>query len=130
VALDEKALRKPEFTEGSKVVLGDGQEWTLPDYTYCFFPDYDESGRIVANGHTSYGPDADADLDVWLGSAEVEPIARINAQMRVVSNLLLKNYDLKITDLQILLRKNNADDNLREMWAAVTRAVLGISPKA
>lgn len=128
--LDEKALRKPEFTEGSRVALADGQEWTLPEYTYCFYPDYDESGRIVASGRTSYGPDVDADLDVWLGAADVEPIERIGAQMRVVGDLLLRNYDLDITALQTLLRKNNADETSCEMWAAIVRAVLGLAPKA
>jgi hypothetical protein len=128
--LDEKALRKPGFTEGSRVTLGDGQEWTLPEYTYCFYPDSDEDGRIVASGRTSYGHDHDADLDVWLGSAEVEPVDRISAQMRVVSNLLLQNYNLEMADLQVLLRKNNADEASRDTWAAITRAVLGLSPKA
>ena len=122
--LDEKALRKPEFTEGVRVTLGDGQEWTLPEYSYSFYPEYDDSGRIVAGGRTSYGADADADLDAWLGSAEVAPLDRIAAQMRVASNLLLRNYSLGIADLQVLLRKNNAEDASRAMWEALTRAVL------
>lgn len=128
--LDEKALRKPEFAEGTRVVLGDGQEWSLPEYTYTFFPVIDEAGRIVAGGRTSYGADVDADLDVWLGSAEVEPIERISAQMRVISNLLLRNYDLDVDALQVLLRKNNAEEANREMWTGIVNAVLGCSPKA
>lgn len=128
--LDEKALRKPGFTEGSKATLGDGQEWTLPEYVYCFYPDYDENGRIVATGQTSYGPDADADLEVWLGSAEVEPIQRINAMMRVSAGLLLRNYDLDLPALRVLLKKSNSDEASREMWQGLTRAVLGLTPKA
>lgn len=128
--LDEKALRKPGFSEGSRVVLGDGQEWTLPEYTYSFYPEYGEDGRITAGGRTSYGPEVDADLDVWLGSAEVEPIDRIGAQMRVVSGLLLRNYDLDLPALQVLLKKNNADESSRKVWEGVVHAVLGVSPKA
>ncbi len=128
--LDEKALRKPGFTEGTRVTLADGQEWSIPEYVYEFFPDYDESGRIVASGRASFGAETDADLDVWLGSAEVEPIDRIGAMMRVASNLLLKNYDLDMPALRSLLRKNSADEKSREVWDGLTRAVLGLSPKA
>lgn len=128
--LDEVALRKPEFTEGIRVTLGDGQEWAIPEYTYDFFPDYDENGRIFANGRTSYGPDLDADLNVWLGSVEVEPIERVNAMMRVAGGLLLKNYDLQLADLQVLLRKNNSDEKACDVWKGLCQAVMGIAPKA
>lgn len=128
--LDEKALRRDGFTEGIRVVLGDGQEWSLPEHVFCTFPDYDEDGRIVAGYRVFYGEDADADLDAWFGSAEVDPDERENAKMRLASSLLLRNYDLDLPALRTLLRKSGADSASVEMWTGLTRAVLGLSPKA
>ena len=128
--LDELALRKEGFEEGTRVVLADGQEWSIPEYTFIFMPEYGEDGRITAGGRASFGADVDADLDVWLGSVDVQPIERLSAMMRVACELLTKNYNLDISALQTLLKKDGGDPANREMWAELTRAVQGLSPKA
>ena len=126
--LDEKALRKDGFQDGARIVLGDGQEWSIPEYVYVFIPEYDNDGRIVAGGRASFG-EVDADLDIWLGSADVDPYERISAMMRVACHLIMRNYELDIAALQVLLPRNSSDPANRDMWAALTRAVQGLSPK-
>ena len=79
--LDEKALRKPGFSEGYRVTLADGQEWTLPKPKIRFKPKVVD-GKVEVGGGPSFGPEFDQQLDILFGVVDVEPIERLRDQVR------------------------------------------------
>ena len=54
-ALDEQSLRRPEFTEGRKVTLGDGQEWVFPQPHAILYPVFGPDRKISLGFGYSYG---------------------------------------------------------------------------
>ena len=51
--MKESEKRSAEFSEGTPVVLADGQSWWFPKPRLRFFPARDESGKIaMGGGHT------------------------------------------------------------------------------
>jgi hypothetical protein len=71
MSLDERSLRKPGFSEGSKVTLADGQEWVLPKPRIRFKPRIVD-GKVEIGGGSSFGPEFDDKLDILLGVAEAD----------------------------------------------------------
>ena len=97
--LDEKSLRKPGFSEGLKVILADGQEWTLPKPRIRFKPRIVD-GKVEIGGGPSFGPEFDDKLDILFGVAEADPAERLRVKFEVAVRLLAANYDLEARRLR------------------------------
>lgn len=129
--LDEQALRRPEFTDGHRVALGDGQEWTFPKAIVRFIPVAAPGGGVKLGQAPPYGPDYQAELETLLNGHEDTAEGRYNevvAIMQLAAKLLLRNYDLTIEQLQTLLYYD-VDGSTRPMWDAIDQIVVGLSPK-
>jgi hypothetical protein len=87
MSLDERSLRKPGFSEGSKVTLADGQEWVLPKPRIRFKPRIVD-GKVEIGGGSSFGPEFDDKLDILLGVAEADPAERLRVKFEVAVRLL------------------------------------------
>jgi hypothetical protein len=127
--LDEKALRKPTFSEGYKVTLADGQEWTFPKPRIRFRPRIGPDGRVEVGGGPSFGPEYDQQMDVLFGVVEAEPIERLRVKFEIAVRLLRANYELSDLDLGELLELEPGDAANDERWEQITRVVMAISPK-
>ncbi len=127
--LDERALRRPEFTAGPEVVLGDGQAWTLPRPTLRLFPVRDADGRIAVGGGPSFGAEYEALMDELAGCEADDATARLTVQFRMAALLLTRNYDLSDRDLRELLVVDAEDPACRERWRAINQAMTGRAPK-
>ena len=126
--LDERALRKPEFSEGHRVVLADGQEWTFPKPRIRFKPRICD-GKVEIGGGPSFGPEFDDQLDILFGIVEAEPIERLRVKFEMAIRLLQANYELTDSDLGELLELEPGDASNDERWKQITRVVMAISPK-
>jgi hypothetical protein len=125
---DERALRRPTFSEGYKVTLADGQEWTLPKPKMRFKPQIVD-GKVEVAGGPSFGPEFDEQLDVLFGVVDVEPIERLRVKFEVAVRLLSANYDLKPEDFGELIVLEPDDETSDQRWEQLTRAIMGIAPK-
>lgn len=122
--LDEKALRRAEFTDGPKVTLGDGQEWTFPTAVMVFYPARDAEGTVRLNGTETYGLDYLDQLEAMFESDDVAE--RMTIQLRLAVDLLTRNYDLDDRALRRLLPMS-MDGSTREMWQALAAVLTGTS---
>jgi hypothetical protein len=126
--LDERALRKPEFSEGHRVVLADGQEWTLPKPRIRFKPRICD-GKVEIGGGPSFGPEFDDQLDILFGIVEADPAERLRVKFEVAVRLLAANYHLgprQFAELIVLEPGEPASD---ERWEQLSNAIMGIAPK-
>ncbi|OJW18807.1 MAG: hypothetical protein BGO49_17440 [Planctomycetales bacterium 71-10] len=127
--LDERSLRRPGFSAGPEVTLGDGGRWSLPIPTLRLFPIRGEDGRIAVGGGPSFGAEFEALMDE-LSDCDLEDTpARLTIQFRMAALLLLRNYDLSDRDLRDLLIIDAEDQECRERWQAINRAMTGRVPK-
>lgn len=126
--LDERALRRETFSEGHKVALADGQEWTFPKPKMRFRPKVVD-GKVDVDGGPSFGPEYDASLDVLFGVVDVEPIERLRVKFEMAVRLLGANYDLTPEDFASLIVLEPDDPASDERWEQLTRAIMGIAPK-
>jgi hypothetical protein len=127
--LDELALRKPGFSEGYKVALADGQEWTFPKPRIRFRPKIGADGKVEVGGGPSFGPEYDRQLDVLFGVTEAEPVEQLRVKFEVAVRLLSANYDLTAEQLGDLVVFEPGDEPAEERWEQLSRAVMGIAPK-
>ncbi len=65
--LDEKALRKPGFSEGYRVTLADSQEWTLPKPKIRFKPKVVD-GKVEVGGARRSAPSSTSSSTFCLAS--------------------------------------------------------------
>lgn len=129
--LDERSLRRPTFTEGHQVALGDGQEWTFPKVVLRLVPRLDPDGSIKVGEGPPYGADYQVELNRLLDGCDDTPEGRyreIEAMMQLAAKLLLRNYDLSFDQLSALLYYD-VDGSTAEMWRALDRVVVGLAPK-
>ena len=126
--LDEKSLRKPEFSAGVKVTLADGQDWTLPKPRIRFMPRIID-GKVEIGGGPSFGPEFDDKLDILFGVSEADPCERLRVKFEVAVRLLAANYDLKPEDFAELIVLEPADPASDERWEQLCDAMMGIAPK-
>ncbi len=128
MALDEKALRKPSFSEGYKVTLADGQEWTLPKPRIRFKPSIVD-GKVEVTGAPTFAPEFDEALDVLYGVKVVEPIEHLRVKFEMAVRLLSANYDLQSEDLVNLIVLEPGNESSDERWEQLSRVIMGIAPK-
>jgi len=126
--LDEKALRKPGFTEGHKVTLADGQEWTFPRPRIRLKPRIVD-GKVEIGGGPSFGPEYDDQLDALFGAVEVDPVERLRVKFEMAVRLLSANYDLKHEDYSELIVLEPGEPASDDRWEQLSNVLLGIAPK-
>lgn len=126
---DEPSLRRPEFSEGPRVVLGDGREWTLPRPRLRLFPSRDGDGRIGVGGGPSFGAEFEDLVDELTDCDPDDQTGRLAVQFRMAASLLLRNYDLTDRDLRRLLVVDAEDPACRERWARLNQVLTGRPPK-
>lgn len=123
--LDEKALRKPGFSEGTPVVLGDGQEWTLPKPDPVIYPGMGADGRISAFVRLSYGREHDDVFDAaFAPGPDADDEAVIMAQIHLAAMLLMDNYELPGGALAELLTVRPDQPESLAWWEAFKEAVV------
>ena len=126
--LDEKALRRPGFTEGHRVMLADGQEWTFPRPMVRFFPA--KAAEKVVMG-AEYGHDAEyetlRDELIEVDATDVYNATRL--QVQIAGLLLLANYDLDNKQLRALLPLIPDDDANDAMWGDLIPVIMANPPK-
>lgn len=128
-SLDEKALRRPSFTEGYSVRLADGQEWTFPKPRIRFYPTIAEDGSVAVGGGRSFGEDHDKLIDVLIGGEEIEDFERLRLRFAAAVSLLSRNYSLKPEDFASILVIDQDDPETGPTWARIDRIVLGLTPE-
>jgi hypothetical protein len=126
--LDEKALRKPGFSEGPKVVLADGQAWILPKPRLRFKPRIVD-GKVEIGGGPSFGPEFDDQIDILFGVIEADPAERLRVKFEVAVRLLAANYDLRPNQFSELIVLEPGDPASDERWEQLCNAIMGIAPK-
>jgi hypothetical protein len=126
--LDERGLRKPGFSEGCKITLADGQEWTLPKPKICFRPKV-IGGRVEIGGGPSFGPEFDDELDILFGVSDPDPIERLRVKFDLAVRLLSANYVLTPENLGELLVLEPANEVSIGRWEQLTSAIMGVAPK-
>lgn len=126
--LDEKALRKPGFSDGHKVVLADGQEWTFPRPRIRLKPRIVD-GKVEISGGPSFGPEFDEQLDILFGVSDADPAERLRVKFEVAVRLLAANYDLRPEQFAELIVLEIGDPASNERWEQLSNAIMGIVPK-
>ena len=126
---DERALRRPDFSPGPEVVLGDGRVWTLPRPSLRLFPARDADGRIGVGGGPSFGAEYEALMDELAACDPADAAARLALQFRMAALLLSRNYDLSDRHLRELLVVDADDPDCRDRWRALNQAMTGRAPK-
>ena len=126
---DEQALRRPEFTEGYRVTLGDGQEWTFPKPTLRFFPRKAADGSIGMGGGFGHDAEYQALRDELIETDDENGYDLMRIQVSIAALLLLKNYDLTNDHLSMLLPLVPGDDANEEMWSNLMPVMMASPPK-
>lgn len=129
--LDEAALRKPEFMDGVKIKLGDGQEWMFRRPRIRLAPKRGEDGSLTAG------------LKVAPGQAEVlekcfEAMWNLSNETVVdtwslrfgaASALLLANYSLTDDDIAELIYWDSEEPECFDRWELIDDLLRGVAPK-
>lgn len=134
--LDEQALRRPGFKEGTPVVLADGQAWHLRRPVVRFVPsDSDVGFRACLS--LARGDGYDALLTAWQSAAEAaredeSASARaVAAELALGRAVLTANYDLTTEQLAELLQFgfDPDDEEAFRIRSEVLAAATGDDPK-
>ncbi len=126
--IDERARRKPGYSEGIKVTMADGQQWAIPKPRIRFKPRIVD-GKVEIGGGPSFGPEFDDKLDVLFGVIEADPAERLRVKFEVVVRLLAANYDLNPDQFAELIVLEPGDPASDERWEQLSDAIMGIAPK-
>lgn len=121
--LDEKALRRETFSEGTSVKLLDGQEWTFPKPYLSMYPQVGEGGKLEAGTIFTFGADYADRLDELVESED--QFERTCIQMELAAGLLLRNYDIDNKALRRLIAINTDDQFDPDMWPAIQAILFG-----
>jgi hypothetical protein len=97
--VDEQALRRPDFVEGRRILLANGQAWSFPDH-----PPLHDDEHIAALRA--------------IGEAE-DRADRLRAKMALTILLLSRNYDLSPSDYQAILGFRRSDPALAALQHAI-----------
>jgi hypothetical protein len=127
--LDETALRTSGFTEGCRVQLADGQEWSFPRPKFRFFPCRDANGKIAMGGRSTFDDEYRTMISEFQ-QADRDDVHRMwSLKMQIACHLLLANYNLSDADLAELLSIDFEDETNVDMWTALTPVILSLPPK-
>ncbi|WP_165221935.1 hypothetical protein [Aquisphaera insulae] len=126
---DERTVRKATFTEGPRVVLGDGQEWTFPRPWLRLYPVRGADGRLAVGGGMGYGADYEELVDRLVECGTDDTSSRLALQFQMAGLLLGRNYELDDRDLRRLLAVDLADPSCEGRWAQINQILLGRPPK-
>ena len=128
--LNEQGLRRAEFSEGRKIVLADGQEWTFPKPWIRLFPRRGDDGKVAMGGGLTFGSTYNELLDEYAETDDDDIFGKITVQFRMASLLLVQNYDLTDKHLESLLVLEPDNDDNNEMWRdELLPLLLGYAPK-
>lgn len=127
--IDEPSLRKPEFTEGPKIELGDGQKWTFPLPWLRLYPVRSPDGSLTVGGGLGYGADFDDLVDRLVECDPDDTTSRLTVQFQMAAELLGRNYNLTDRQLRRLLAIDLADPCCEGRWARINQVLLGRPPK-
>jgi hypothetical protein len=97
--VDEQALRRPDFVEGRRILLANGQEWSFPDDSP--FHDAEHIALLRAIGESEDQAD------------------RLRGELALTILLLSRNYDLSAADYQAILDFPPSDPSLDALQHAV-----------
>lgn len=128
----ESECRKPEFSEGHGVTLGDGQEWTFPKPMFALLPFRKADGSIVLQRSAfgaAYNAMYDRYIDAMAGESEDELLAFITLRVVLAIELLSRNYALTDEDLQELFIMNLDSPECTTMCHAIDDVLQGKNPK-
>jgi hypothetical protein len=128
--LDEQAARKPDFRDGTRLPLGDGQEWTFPRPWLRLYPVRGADGKLSVGGGPGYGNEYDDLVDELVDCDPDDTTRRLALQFRLAACLLQRNYNLTDRDLKRLLAVDLADSGCEARWARINQVLLGQAPKA
>lgn len=127
--LNEPSLRRPTFTDGPRVKLGDGQEWTFPKPVYRFFPVPKDDGTFGVNQSPPYGARHQADIDRLMdvqGDSPDDMAERVDLCLRMAGELLYRNYALDAAAFEAILPMEATPEN-HEMWNEIHLVIRGIA---
>lgn len=122
---EEAAKRRPEWTEGPKVKLCDGQEWTFPKPVLGFKPARNPDGTWGAAERAPYGQEYQDAVDRYVAidpKTEADFLQMIGQRINLAAELLFRNYDLTDDELIDLLDVSDGDVNV-EMWQRIHRVL-------
>ena len=128
--LNEPSRRRSDcWRDGAKIVLADGQEWTIPKPRLRLRPRF-ESGKVVGvRDLPSYAPEDDELVEALFGVGDVEADVWLTARFELLARLLRANYDLTDLELAELLAIDGDDPASGERWTEITRVLRGLGPK-
>ncbi|QEH38643.1 hypothetical protein OJF2_72490 [Aquisphaera giovannonii] len=126
---DERTLRRATFTDGPRVVLGDGQAWAFPRPWLRLYPVRGEDGRLAVGGGMSYGAEYEDLVDRLVECGPDDRSGRLAVQFQMAADLLGRNYELDDRDLRRLLAVDLADPACEARWEQINQVLLGQPPK-
>ncbi|MDR3621553.1 MAG: hypothetical protein P4L85_19535 [Paludisphaera borealis] len=113
--LNEKALRKPGFAEGTRVTLADGQEWMIPPGWFRADGGADGTTRELT----------DVEVELLCGAEEDRPYEFVDVLVGLAGRLLSHNYRLTTADFATLLEFDGREEWSLSMWREIVKAIRG-----
>ena len=110
--MDERSKRRPSFSEGAKILMADGQEWSLAK------PSSEMLGSAQFKAFTRGLLEAEDRSDL------------LRAEFALAINLLTSNYDLGPNDLQSLLGFRRGSPELAQFQADIHRVSVAVCDEA
>jgi hypothetical protein len=127
--LVEAERRKEGFTEGNKVTLADGQEWTFPKPRLRFFPYRGDDGKMGLGGSGTFDQEYRELFTAFTECDKDEPYQYWTLKIQIACHLLLANYELSDTELADLMPVMFDDEPNMEMWGNLSPVCLSTPPK-
>jgi hypothetical protein len=127
--LVEAERRKDGFTEGNKVTLADGQEWTFPKPRLRFFPYRGDDGKMGLGGSGTFDQEYRELFTAFTECDKDEPYQYWTLKIQIACHLLLANYELSDAELADLMPVMFDDESNMEMWANLSPVLLSQPPK-
>jgi hypothetical protein len=127
--LNERELRRPEFSEGHKAVLADGQEWTFPRPVLRFRPVRDKDAKFGMGGDWGHDLEYRRLRDALVDCDQEQTFEMMSLQLQIAANLLLRNYALSDDQLGTLVYFDFDDPANATMWEGLTEVIFASPPK-
>lgn len=127
--LDEQALRRPDFSEGPRIILGDGHAWAFPRPWLRLYPVRGRDGNLTVGGGLGFGAEYDDLVDRLVECDPGDTTGRLGLQFQMAAALLCRNYSLNDRDLRRLLVIDLADPECEPRWRRINEVLLGAAPK-